>query len=99
MKWTVLALRQTVKARWLQLFALAVCASPAWAVDADIQFHMQARQAQVAPLCSALLARTDALPPESAYQKALCLLYGLQTPANPEEATKRLRTLAEGGMT
>lgn len=76
-----------------------VLASTAWALDADIQFHIQARQAQVTPLCSGLLARSDAMPPEAKYHKALCLLYGLQAPANPTEANAQLRTLAQDGMT
>jgi len=78
---------------WLTL------ASPVWALDADIQFHIQARQAQVAPLCAALIARTGTLPPEASFQKAICLQYGLQTPANPDEAIKLLRALALDGMT
>lgn len=77
---------------------LALC-SPAWALDSDIQFHMRARQAQAQPLCAGLLARTDALPPESTYQKAICLLYGLQTPIDALQATRLLRTLAQDGMT
>lgn len=76
-----------------------VACSQAWALDADIQFHIQSRQAQVAPLCAALLARTNGMPPEAAYQKALCQLYGLQTPVNSDAATQTLRKLAEGGMT
>lgn len=74
-------------------------ANAAWALDADIQFHIQARQAQVAPQCAALLARTGAMPAEAKYQKALCLLYGLKTAANPAEATAQMRPLAQDGMT
>ena len=80
-------------------FAAVALTCPAWALDADIQFHIHARQAQVAPQCAALLARSDALPAEAKYQKALCLLYGLQTPADSDEAIKLLRTLALDGMT
>lgn len=77
---------------------LAVC-GPAWALDADIQFHIQARKTQVAPQCASLLARTGTLPAEDLYKKALCQLYGLQTPTNSDEAIQQLRTLAGDGMT
>lgn len=76
---------------------LAVC-GPAWALDADIQFHIQARKTQAAPLCASLLARTDTLPASDLYKKALCQLYGLQTPTNSDDAIQQLRTLAVDGM-
>jgi TPR repeat protein len=99
MKWTVWALRSAKNAKWLLLaFWLAVC-GPAWALDADIQFHIQTRQAQVAPSCAALLARTGTLPADAQYQRAVCLLYGLQTPVNSDEAIQLLRALALDGMT
>ncbi|MBC7916191.1 MAG: SEL1-like repeat protein [Rhodoferax sp.] len=77
---------------------LAACGQ-VWALDVDIRLHIQSRQAQVAPQCASVLARAGTLPPHASYQRALCLLYGLQTPANPDAATKLLRALAEGGMT
>lgn len=85
--------------RWTLLLCCIVGAGPAWAVDTDILFHTQTRKAQAAPLCADLLARADSLPSEAAYQKAVCLLYGLQTPPNADAAIALLRDLALNGMT
>jgi TPR repeat protein len=73
-----------------------VAATTAWALDPDMAFQVRARKAEVTPLCTGLLAQKQPLSTQQTYQKALCLLYGINGPEQVERALDLLRQLAPG---
>jgi TPR repeat protein len=93
----VVAVIERVARCGLLLAGLAACQS-VWAVDPDILINAQARQTEVAPLCGALMAREADLDPQAQYQKALCLLYGVQMPQQAAVALDLLRVLSAQGQ-
>ena len=81
-------------ASWLA--ALAVY-STAWAADPEILISDQMRREAVAPQCRALVVQPSEGTPEHTYQKALCLLYGLETSPQNALALALLRQSAGSG--
>lgn len=60
----------------------------AWAQESDVASQVRARKAELAPLCPGLLALKVPLTPQQTSQKALCQLYGLNTPEPTPEPAK-----------
>jgi TPR repeat protein len=79
------------------LATLAVCQA-ARAVDPDILISIQERQAEVTPLCASLVRLEMALDVYANYQRALCLLYGVQVSQQTDAAIDMLRRLANQGL-
>ncbi|OYT93082.1 MAG: hypothetical protein CFE43_04385 [Burkholderiales bacterium PBB3] len=65
-----------------------------WAFDPEIMLSDQLRKEAVAPLCRALVLQAAEGAPEHIYQKALCLLYGLETQPQTPLALALLREAA-----
>jgi hypothetical protein len=59
-----------------------------WAQAPDAAAQVRARKAELAPLCPGLLALKVPLTPQQTSQKALCQLYGINTPERSPEAAK-----------
>ena len=72
------------------------CSVMAWAFDPEILLSEQMRKEAVVPLCRALVLQAAQGSPEHTYQKALCLLYGLETPQQTPLALALLREAAAG---
>lgn len=86
------------RALMLGLAGLGLCSAPAaWAVDPDILLNEQSRREEVAPLCQTLVVQSAQGSPQHTYQKALCLLYGLQTAKQLPLALALLRQSAGQG--
>ena len=70
------------------------CSAVAWALDPDIMLSDQLRKDAVTPLCRPLVLQAAEGSPEHVYQKALCLLYGIQTQQQTPLALELLRQAA-----
>ncbi len=70
------------------LFLAGVATTTAWAQDPDVAAELRARKAELAPVCPGLLALKVPLTPQQTYQKALCLLYGFNTPEPTPQPAK-----------
>ena len=80
----------------LGLLALS-CSASAWAFDPEIMLSDQLRKEAVAPHCRTLVLQAAEGPPEHTYQKALCLLYGLESQPQIPLALALLRQAAVAG--
>jgi TPR repeat protein len=78
----------------VSLVVTVAAGSTAWALDPDIAFQIRTRRAEVTPFCPALLFQKTPLSLVQTYQKAMCLLYGIQAPEQAALALDMLRQVA-----
>ncbi len=76
---------------------LCLASGVSWAADPDILISDQMRRASVEPQCRELVVQSSEGTPEHTYNKALCLLYGLQTAPQTTLALALLRQAAQQG--
>ncbi len=68
------------------LVLVGVANTAAWAQAPDVAAQVRARKAELESLCPSLLAQKTPLSPQQAYQKTLCLLYGIKSPEKTQQA-------------
>ncbi len=85
------------RVRWAVSLLALLCSAAAQAFDPESLLADQLRKESVAPDCRVLVLQSAEGPPERTYKKALCLLYGLQTPPQVPLALALLRQAAAGG--
>lgn len=76
---------------------ISACSAAAWAFDPESMLSDQLRKEAVAPHCRTLVLQAAEGPPERTYQKALCLLYGLESQQQIPLALALLRQAAVAG--
>jgi len=81
---------------WLLFVAMAAMVQ-ARAQGLDGASRERERRAAVEPICAAVLVQVNGLSTDQKYQKALCQLYGVDTPPQRDLALDTLRDLASKG--